>query len=80
MNRVFFIQKFIIIAGRIKNITTLNIVDRHTSNKVSAVTVFLITGLTILFISCGQMGKTGTNETATRGSIKITAANHFSQL
>jgi len=77
MNRVFFIQKFIIIAGRIKKLTILNIVDRHTSNKFSAVTVFLLTGLTILFVSCGQMGKTGTNETATRGSIKITADESF---
>jgi len=77
MNRVFVIQKFIIIASRNKNFTSLNIVDKQTSNKFSSFMFILLTGITLLLYSCGQMGKTGTNETATRGSIKISADESF---
>lgn len=77
MNRVAFNKKIIIIASRIKNITKFNAVNRHRSNNFSSVMLFLMTGLTLLLISCNQMGKTGTNETATRGNIKISADESF---
>jgi phosphate transport system substrate-binding protein len=77
MNRVAVIQKFIIIANRNKYTTTCNVVDRDISNKVSAFLLYPLIGFMLLLISCGEMGKTGTNETPTRGNVKISADESF---
>ena len=50
MNRVSVIQKFIIIASRIKSITFLKIVDRHNSNKFSAVIRYYYNGTAPIFL------------------------------
>lgn len=77
MNRVIVIQKFIIIACRNNRITTRNVVNRHTSNKFSALVLYPLLGILMLLSSCGQMGKTGSNETPTRGKVKISVDESF---
>lgn len=80
MNRVSVIQKFIIIACRNISFTTCNIVNRKNSNKSTLKLGFPLMGLLLLMAACGQMGKTGTNETPTRGNITIVADESFQPL
>jgi phosphate transport system substrate-binding protein len=77
MNRVLVIQKFIIIACRNKNITTSNIVKRHFSHNFSSFMLYPVMGLLLILASCNSMGKTGVNETPTRGHIKISVDESF---
>ena len=77
MNTVSLIQKFIIIACRNKSFTTFKIVDRHKSNNSFRFMHYPILGLLLILSSCGQMGKTGTDETPTRGNIRISVDESF---
>jgi phosphate transport system substrate-binding protein len=78
MNRVSVIQNFIIIACRNNRLTHCKVVDRKIINKlISYIPVF---GLLLILSSCGGMGKKGTNETPTRGSIRIIADESFQPL
>jgi phosphate transport system substrate-binding protein len=79
MNRVSVIQNFIIIACHNNNGLTLsNIVDRIIIHKY--VSYIPLLGLLLLLASCGGMGKTATNETPTRGNIRILADESFQPL
>jgi len=80
MNRVSGIQKFIIIASRNISFTTCKIVDRKISYKLTGKLSFPIMGLLIFLAACGQMGKTGTNETPTRGNTTIISDESFQPL
>ena len=78
MNRVSVIQNFIIIACRNKSLTPSNVVDRNICHKLLLfIPVF---GLLLILASCRGMGKTGTNETPTRGNIRILADESFQPL
>ena len=78
MNRVSVIQNFIIIACRNKILTICNVVARNIISKLlSYIPLF---GLSLLLASCGSMGKKGTNETPTRGNIRILADESFKPL
>jgi phosphate transport system substrate-binding protein len=78
MNRASVIQNFIIIACRNKVLTQSDIVVRNIIHKLLlCIPVF---GLMLFLASCGGMGKTGTNETPTRGNIRIVADESFQPL
>jgi phosphate transport system substrate-binding protein len=77
MNRVLLIQKFIIIACRNKSFTAFNIVDRQRSYNLLKIMSYPLLGLLLVLSACGQMGKTASNETPTRGKIKISADESF---
>jgi len=78
MNRVLVIQNFVIIACRNKRLAHNNVMGRNINMKLlSFIPLF---GLLLFLASCGQMGKTGTNETPTRGNIKILADESFQPL
>jgi len=78
MNRVSVIKNFIIIACRNKRLTICNVVARNIISKLlSYIPLF---GLSLLLASCGSMGKKGTNETPTRGNIRILADESFKPL
>ena len=77
MNRVSVIQKFIIIACRNRSFKTCKIVDRNISYKHLSVWSYPVMGLFLFMAACGQMGKTATNETPTRGNITISADESF---
>ncbi len=78
MNRVSVIQNFIIIACRNKRLKICNVVARNIISKLlSYIPLF---GLSLLLASCGSMGKKGTNETPTRGNIRILADESFKPL
>jgi phosphate transport system substrate-binding protein len=80
MNRVSVIQNFIIIACRIKSITINNILKRNLSHKV-AFGLSCSVMVSLLFLaSCNSVGKTGSNETPTRGNIKISVDESFQPL
>ncbi len=77
MNRVPVIQNFIIIVGGIINSVKRLKVSRITENGHQKYITFFLTGFLFAFASCNQMGKKATNETPTRGSIKITVDESF---
>jgi phosphate transport system substrate-binding protein len=52
-------------------------VDRKISSKLTTKLSYPIIGLLLFLAACGQMGKTGTDETPTRGNIRITADESF---
>jgi len=75
MNRVSGIQNFIIIAcGNYRVIHSKGVVRKIYSKFISFLPVF---GLLLVLSSCGSMGKKATNETATRGNIRIIADESF---
>jgi phosphate transport system substrate-binding protein len=78
MNRAFGIQNFIIIACRNKRLTLSTVVNRTICKKLLSYAPLL--GLLLLLSSCGGMGKTATNETPTRGNIRIVADESFQPL
>ncbi len=80
MNRVSVIQNFIIIACRIKRSTNSNRVDIRSNHNLFSYMKFPLLGLMLLLSSCGQMGKRATNETATRGNIRIESDESFQPL
>jgi phosphate transport system substrate-binding protein len=74
MNTAVVIQKIIIIACRYKKLLSFNGVKKTFSKRlfsIALVPAFILT--TLLLTSCGSMGKKGTNETPTRGNIRIMA-------
>jgi phosphate transport system substrate-binding protein len=78
MNRASVIQNFIIFACPNKRFTPCNVVNRNILIKLSSfIPVF---GLLLILTSCGGMGKTGTNETPTRGNIRIVSDESFQPL
>lgn len=73
MNKAAFRQNFIIIANRNKNLKKEKRVNR--SPKALLVSIF-ITALFSL-AACNSMGKRATNETPTRGNIKLSVDESF---
>jgi len=80
MNRVSVIQNFIIIACSNKSLTSCNEVDRNISHKFLSYMLYPVFGLLLVLVSCGGMGKTATDETPTRGNIRILADESFQPL
>ena len=80
MNRVSLIQNFVIIASRNKRLKSHDVVEKDLYNKLLPCMKYPIFGLLLILASCGSMGKTGTNETPTRGNIKIVADESFKPL
>jgi phosphate transport system substrate-binding protein len=80
MNRALVIQKFIIIACRNLKLNSLNVVNKLFSEKLLSPALCFIMGIFFILSSCGQMGKVGTNETPTRGNIRIIADESFQPL
>jgi phosphate transport system substrate-binding protein len=78
MNRVSVIQNFIIIACRNKRLTSYNVVNRNIFKNPLLYFPFL--GVLLILASCGSMGKKATNETPTRGNIRIIADESFQPL
>jgi phosphate transport system substrate-binding protein len=78
MKRVSLIQNFIIIACRNKRLTPSNVVEKSISNRTSL--YIPLFAMLLLIASCGQMGKKGTNETPTRGNIRIVSDESFQPL
>jgi phosphate transport system substrate-binding protein len=78
MNRVSVIQNFIIIAFRNKRLKLSSAVNRTINHKVFLyISIF---GLLLFLGSCGQIGKKATNETPTRGNIRIVSDESFQPL
>jgi phosphate transport system substrate-binding protein len=78
MNRVSVIQNFIIIACRNKRLINANAVNRTFSHNLLLLSPILI--VVVMLASCGTMGKPATNETPTRGKIRIVADESFQPL
>jgi phosphate transport system substrate-binding protein len=78
MNRVSVIQNFIIIACRKKRLTSSNVVNRNIFKKT--LLCFPVFGMLLILASCGGIGKKATNETPTRGNIRILADESFQPL
>jgi len=79
MSLVADIQNFINIACQNIFSITLIVVTRFLSNIYNSGIRYLFLGLMISFVSC-KSGKTGLQETPTRGNIKITADESFQPL
>ncbi len=79
MNKVSLIQNFIIIACRIKNMTSELTVNKEIINKYLHPSRFIILSGLLTMLSCTG-GKTGMNETPTRGNIKISVDESFEPL
>jgi len=79
MNRVSVIQNFIIIACRNKRIIPCNVVEKIRYKLLSYIR-YPVFGLLVALSSCGSMGKPATNETPTRGNIRILADESFQPL
>jgi phosphate transport system substrate-binding protein len=75
MNRVPLIQKFTIIAGGTKNIIdNKKVTSDHGHYRYL---IYPVLGLLIFLVSCDSMGKRATDETPTRGKIRISADESF---
>lgn len=77
MNRVPFIQNFIIIAGGNQNTEQKIAVTGKNEIRQLRRMLYLLFGMIVMLSSCNQMGKKGTNETPTRGSIRISVDESF---
>jgi phosphate transport system substrate-binding protein len=80
MNKVSLIQNFIIIACRIKNFVTSNIVNKQIINNHLPILRLLMISLPVIFLSCGSGQNSGQDETPTRGNIKISVDESFQPL
>lgn len=80
MNKVSLIQNFIIIACRIKNITTNNIVNKQITYKYLHSVRFLIISGLLALASCSGGNNRALDETPTRGKIKISVDESFQPL
>ena len=80
MNKALLIQNFIIIACRIRNFTTNNILNTKIIHKYLNASRFLMISvfLTLLSASCGE--NKSLNETPTRGNIRISVDESFQPL
>jgi phosphate transport system substrate-binding protein len=78
MNRVSVIQNFIIIACRNKSLTSTCIVNRNLFKKFFY--TLPVYGMLVLLSSCNTVGKKATNETPTRGNIRIVSDESFQPL
>ncbi len=77
MNTVSLIQKISIIACQRKYFTFKNLVKRYSIHNLQVPVVHYPVMLLILVLTSCGMGKTGTNETPTRGNIKISVDESF---
>lgn len=75
MNKAAFNQNFIIIAKGNKNLKNEKKVNRDP--KASAIMMFITAMALFSLVSCNSMGKRATNETPTRGNIKISVDESF---
>jgi len=80
MKRVPLIQNFIIIACRIKNFTTPNLVNAITSYIFKSTMQYVLIALVLILGSCSGGNGPGPKETPTRGNIKITVDESFQPL
>jgi phosphate transport system substrate-binding protein len=80
MNNVPLIQNFIIIACRIENFATSNIVNKHIINKYLPAKRFLVLSVLLSILSCSGGKNAVLNETPTRGNIRISADESFQPL
>jgi phosphate transport system substrate-binding protein len=76
MNKVPFIQNFIILASGNNKIAIEKKVSRNRRNMKSFF-IYPLAGLLMSLVACNSMGKRATNETPTRGNIKITVDESF---
>jgi len=80
MNKAPLIQNFIIIACRLKNITSIKAVNKEIINKCLHFSRFIIISGLIGLLSCSGGGNAGMKETPTRGKIKISVDESFEPL
>jgi len=80
MNKVPLIQNFIIIACRIKNITTNNIVSKQIIHNYLHTIRFLVISVLLTIVSCSGGKNAGLDETPTRGKIRISVDESFQPL
>jgi phosphate transport system substrate-binding protein len=80
MNKVLLIQNFIIIACRIKNFATDNILNKQIIHKHLHVVRILVISLLVTLLSCSGGNKGSLNETPTRGNIRISVDESFQPL
>ncbi len=80
MNRVSVIQKIIIIACPSRFISIRKIVEIFTGNTIRRNLRYPLAGLMLLLSSCMGGGNAGSNETPTRGDIKISVDESFRPL
>lgn len=76
MNRIRLLENFIIIADGIHKSEQGKVI-RRSIQKFLLFIIYPLAGVMLLFISCNSMGKRATNETPTRGNIKITVDESF---
>lgn len=76
MNKVTFIQNFIIIACGIKKIKK-NKVYMNIRHKLIPIMIYPFLASLIVLSSCNSLGKRATNETPTRGNITISVDESF---
>lgn len=77
MNSILLIQNFVIIAGGNKNSQNRREVNGNTHSKHPRFMLYPLLGLLVILASCNTMGKKATNETPTRGNIKISVDESF---
>ncbi|HLN21013.1 MAG TPA: substrate-binding domain-containing protein [Bacteroidales bacterium] len=77
MNSVRRIQNFIIIASGYKKLSEKERVIKRSGNSLLALFIYPVIGVMFLFVSCNSMGKKATNETPTRGNIRISVDESF---
>jgi phosphate transport system substrate-binding protein len=80
MNKVSLIQNFIIIACRISNFTTVNILNKQIIHKHLRAIRLLTMSLLVTSFSCSGGNKGSLNETPTRGNIRISVDESFQPL
>lgn len=78
MNSIRHIQNFVIIAsGNKKKSQNRREVNGSTQKKRPLLLLYPLLGLLVVLVSCNTMGKKATNETPTRGNIKISVDESF---
>jgi phosphate transport system substrate-binding protein len=73
MNKAAFKQNFIIIANRNKNLKN----EERVNRSLKALMIFIFITALFSLAACNSMGKRATNETPTRGNIKIAVDESF---
>ena len=80
MNKASLIQNFIIIACRIRNFTTNNILNTKIIHKYLNASRFLMISVFLTLVSCSCGENKSLNETPTRGNIRISVDESFQPL